>query len=443
MKNCDWKNAFGPAPENFRHQLMQTLNGLEEREMKYVKKYSLKVIAVAAAIITLLVATAVAVVQGNILRTGLTNGGGEKLAAHVQDVHVTDARSDFSFTIDEVLWEEDMLFASYTVTVPEDGKLYLFSPCDLQINGQNIGYDGGIDAQFFTRMFALGGEYGVSVSQIMQMKVLEGMDNGADNQFSCSCVFMQAQKPIVKLEEDAYGALFTEPDAHGNENQLMKNADILYYTDTTATGDAVPVLYLHQYPEVCAVRDKNDVVSADALEQIGIARNADVRTITISIQKSDTSAVCFNNVVQRNFDMNGYSIEITKLEISRFKSRYEAIIRKDGSEATEWTAEEPYGQYYALCNADGTTFGTQTASLLGAYYTKEKNGKNAYCVDGSGEGIYPVDGLEEIYLAPSISDENGATVGYDMTHAIKITPIFTEKQPEVKPDPADTDDLSS
>jgi len=237
MKNCDWKNAFGPAPENFRHQLMQTLNGLEEREMKYVKKYSLKVIAVAAAIITLLVATAVAVVQGNILRTGLTNGGGEKLAAHVQDVHVTDARSDFSFTIDEVLWEEDMLFASYTVTVPEDGKLYLFSPCDLQINGQNIGYDGGIDAQFFTRMFALGGEYGVSVSQIMQMKVLEGMDNGADNQFSCSCVFMQAQKPIV-LDH----AVQEHGDAHcdeaGDEREKLRDDSAVAQQQANAGAQA-------------------------------------------------------------------------------------------------------------------------------------------------------------------------------------------------------------
>lgn len=443
---------FPETPAGFHLRVEETLTGLEENDMKNVKVYSRRVIALAiAAMIFIFAATAVAVVQGDALRSKMTASGGDEFAAMVQDVHVADGNDDFSFTIDEILWQGEDMYVSYTASVPEDGNVYLFSPYEVRMSGSGIEhgrdvYHNGLDAEFFTCLYALGGEYGSSVSQIMKLRVEDAQTSG---KFDCKCVFMKTDRPLEKLDSESYHALFTEPDAQGNANQLMKSANVLYYFDTTVEGDPVPVVYLFQYPEVRALidADENSRVTPQKLEETGIAKMVGMQEISIDVQESEGAAPVYNDAEQRTFDMGDYSLELTELYISHFETRFAAVIRKPDGIADEWTPDEPYGQYYSLCNADGSEFGTETNwSMGGGESVVLSGGEKVYRVDGFSEGIYPLENLEEIYLAPAIFDEeSGEFVNYDMTRAIKLNPSYNPSlpAPTQQPDPAETDDLSN
>ena len=63
MKQSDWQNAFGPAPESFRECVDQTLNRLEDKEMRKRTKFTTALVA--AALITALLASA-AIAAGNL-----------------------------------------------------------------------------------------------------------------------------------------------------------------------------------------------------------------------------------------------------------------------------------------------------------------------------------------------------------------------------------------
>lgn len=436
---------FPDTPESFHIRVEATLEKLEEKDMKCIYRKRKMIVAIAAILIMLIAASAVAVVQGNALRTQLGEAGGEKLAAQVQDVHASDAENGFSFTIDEILWRDEKMYVSYTAAVPEDGNVYLFSPVQIELDGEQLVNFYGIDSEFFNRMFAVGGEYGASVSQIMQLEVPEELSG--EHLFSSKCLFMQTDKKLSKIEIEELAALCTEPDADGNENQMMKNADTLYYYDTTEKGDPAPVIWLHYYPEVRTVMDEHDRVTAEALESAGIAKYADMREICVPICKTEGGDIRFNDAAQRIFDMGSFSIEVTKLEISQFNTSFKAFIRKEGGVSDEWTEDEPYGQFYSLCKADGSDLGIHdwTIGEGGAILTE--SGEKVYRIAENSEGIYPLEDLTEVYLAPSIFDENGVFVQRDMTRAVRLEPVFNPDLPaegaELAQDPAETDDLSS
>ena len=76
-----------------------------------------------------------------------------------------------------------------------------------------------------------------------------------------------------------------------------------------------------------------------------------------------------------------------------------------------------------------------------------ESGEKVYRIEGSSEGIYFLEGLTEIYLAPDIFDANGEHVDSDMTRAIRLNPIYNpdlqETTSESEVDFAETDDISS
>ena len=440
---------FPETPAGFHLRVEETLMGLEENDMKNVSVYSRRVIALAiAAMIFIFAATAVAVVQGNELRTQMNTSGGENLAAQVQDVHVMDGDGDFSFTIDEILWQGENMYFSYTVTVPDDGNTYLYSLDQLKLGEEPLWSGYGLNSEFFVSMYAAGGEFGTEVTDVVRMYMKPELQDIPEKLFEIQCVFMQANRPIQKLDRDAYDALFTEPDFEGNENQLMKSADTLYYTDVSIDGDPAPVLQLHGYPEIRSILDaNNERLTPQDVETAGIARQVDRLKVSIPIQETGAGAAVFNDVSQRIYPMDGYTIEITKLNIDSFDAEFEAVIRKDEGEIEigDWSGREPYAQFYTLCKADGSEIGDLDSSMSSGYPMQKKD-ETVYIVDGHSAGLFKVKELTEIYLAPDIFDANGEGIGPDMTRAIKLTPIYNPDLPEHIPDPndfAETDDLSN
>ena len=440
---------FPETPAGFHLRVENTLMNLEERNMKQKKAYSRRMIALLAAVLVLVfAAAAAAVVQSDVLRTKMNASGGEKAAALVQDVHMADGSDGFSFTVEEVLREGGKMYISYTVSVPDDGKIYLFSPCGIRMNDRQIFPDGALDTEFFATMYALGGAYGTSVTQIMQIDPEETCLNAGQNMLGCQCIFMEAGRPLEKLDAEAFYALLTEPDSSGAEHQLMRNADILYYFDTMPAGDPVPVVYLFHYPEVRRVFDEHaaDLLTAADLENAGIASHARTCEVLVPLEGAGAEGPKLNDVLQRVYFMDGYSIVIEELSISRFCASFRAVIRSEDDAFTEWSGEAPFGQYYELCNADGTDFGEIDSCILGADVLVE-DGKAVYRIEGSYRGIFPVEDLWEICLVPAVFDDGGIFSHLDMERAIRLTPmnnpqrIGNEAEPET--DPAAADDLSA
>ena len=443
------KDIFPATPEGFHLRVEAVLSGLEDKKMENTRRHRIRWIAVAAALLLLILGTAAALVQSNVLRAKMEAAGGATLAAQVQDVHATDGENGFSFTVEEMLREGEKLLVSYTASVPEDGKIYLFSPYELRLNDGRISCDMTLDTEFFSTMYALGGEYGSSVTQIMQLSLDQSMQRVEENMFSCNCVFMEALRPLEKTDAEGFYKLITEPDLNGNGNQLMKNADTLYYFDTSAAGDPAPVIYLFHYPEVRKIFAENgvDVLTVSRLEETGIAKYAESCKARIPFGGVERDVPLLNDAVQRVCFMDGYSVEIEDLSISHFAAGFKMIIRREDGDFTGWSAVEPFGQYYEFCNADGTDFGTVEYSIGSADVLELENGERVYCVEGSYGGVFPIDGLNEVWLAPKVYDENGIFTHRDMSRAIRLMPFNNSRHADSQslqtPDPAETDDLSS
>lgn len=443
------KDIFPATPEGFHFRVEATLSGLEDKKMENIRIHRIRWIAIAAVLLLLTLGVAAALVQSNVLRTKMNDAGVEALSAQVQEVHVTDTEKGFSFTIEEVLREGEKLLVSYTASVPEDGKTYLFSPYRLMLNDRRISCDMTLDTEFFSTMYALGGEYGSSVTQIMQLSLDNRTLGVEQNLFSCQCVFMEALRPLEKKDAQDFHALVTEPDMNGIENQLMQNADTLYYFDTSVAGDPVPVVYLFHYPElrhVFAEKTEN-VLDVFDLERTGIAKHAATCEAVLPIGGLEREVPQLNDVTQRVYFMDGYSVEIRELSISHFTAGFKMIIRREDGAFEGWSEEEPFGRYYELCNPDGTDFGTVDYYLGSADVLELEAGERVYCVEGSYGGVFPIDGLNEICLAPAACDENDIFTHRDMDRAIRLMPFsnsgHADSEPKQTPDPAETDELSS
>lgn len=434
-------DPFPRTPAGFHLRVEEILMGLEARKAIELRVRRIRWIAVAAALLALALGTAVAVVQGNALRTRMA-AGGDGLVSQVRDIHKSAAQDGFSFIIEEVLAEGDAIFLSYTATVPSDGRIYLFSPCGMALDGVPLTCDTGLETDFFSNLYALGGMYGNSITQVIKLRLQRNMPETAAR-LSCSCAFMLAERPLKRIDAAALDRLLTEPDASGNANQLMRNAETLYYYDTSVEGDPIPMVYLHYYPEIRAIFEKKgrNMLAVEDVERAGIGRIERVLELSIPMGGEVMDLPLRNDVTQHIYFMDGYSIELRRLHLTPFEAEFEALIRTEGDGLAEWTEDLPFGQYYELCNGDGSDFGRVDFCLNSGDIIALGNGGRAYMVSGSMGGVFPVDGLNEICLAPVESGKR------DMGRSIRLTPIRNPDcmldRPEPAVDPAETDNLSS
>lgn len=462
-------DAIRPDP-SFRRALEDRM----EEEMK-VMRYGRgnrravrrRTIALVAVLALLLAATAVAVVQGSALRTQISEAGGKELASQVQDVHVADATEDFAFSIDEVLWEGDDMFVSYTASVPDDGHVYLVCPYEARLNGDRMALQSGVlFDDFFAGAHVFGGDYEASGSDILKWRDVNG---SSGDQFSIKCAFLRAERPVAQLDGEAIHEMM-------DDSGILPNSDTLY-CDQVSERNTAPVVYLSYYPEVRAQIEANieetarsrGYESADALRSAdwegynaeektspeelsasGIATLMAERSLCVPVEKSENQEAVLNDVAQRKYEMDGYSIEITQFNISHFYAHVEAIIRSADGGVKEWTQDAPYGEYYGLVNADGTDYG-KLSFALGKGGVETLDGEAVYSIGINIDGIFPVEETTEVYLVPEVSNPDGTYAHADMSRAIRLEPIYNpelpaatpEPAPESTQDPAETDDLSA
>ena len=157
-----------------------------------VKNRKIAVI-VAAALIALLAVAAAAVVAGNArFKDGLTAQGADEIAALVQEPHMAaeaDGEADgFALTIDEIIWEDDQLYFSYTARVPDDGNRYLMALYTPMLNGDPMIFrsTGWEMEQFFDSTeyqyaVPMGGKYPAETGQLLTFQVDPALREKAPN----------------------------------------------------------------------------------------------------------------------------------------------------------------------------------------------------------------------------------------------------------------------
>ena len=412
---------------------------------------SRRMIAVLAAVLALmLAATAYAVVRGNLLRTKLEEQGDETIAAQVRDVHAADAADGFGFTIDEVVWEDDKIFLSYQVSVPDDGNNYLYGIYVPELNGERMDYGtGGYFDEFewtTSNVYAIGGEFENTVDGLLQELIADAeCKERTDNSLYLRVAFFKTDRPIVGVaDRDTYIGM-TDYAARGGISPKFPDANTLYYVDFSS--DVPPSIMLTDYPEVAALfpkqpdvgfgKEQIEIDSAELtmtpekLTSTGIAEIAAVRELTIPLNPSETQDTIYNDVRERIFDMDGYTIEIADFHMNHFEASCTLFIRKNG----EWgETDEPLARSYELLQSNGSELSTEASTVRMSNFAHDPSGEKIWYASNDVRGFIALDGVTELLLTPVIIEANDdktiRSTEYLLDKAISITPIYNPNRDE-------------
>lgn len=424
-------------------------------------------VALAAALILALAATAVAVVRGNALRDKFAEMGDTTIEAQVRDVHVSDADEDFGFTIDEAVWEGDVLAVSFALRVPDDGNTYLCGVYAPTLNGDALGVYWGMpgNSEGFTSAFVAGGGYPTSFPLLLQFEVDAGLKEREDNQFSAKACFLRTEGS-VEWDEVAWSGSADYADV-----------DVLRYADAnTSEAGKNPLIWFEGYEAYRALQQPDPTPEAeevDGLENFGksspqlkeLPPEAVVtaglaeevcaeRELTIPLNLSGTGETIYNDVAEHSFRMDGYSVEITEFRLDHFGLYCKAVIRPDDwqdMDLGDWDDAEmeksnPLYRNYRLLTKDGEELG-EASGFMGVGPARDASGDNVIGIEVDDEeyGAIPLNGGEELLFAPEAGFD-GESFSYALDEAIPLKPIYNPDVPEPTEEPgygaAEGDDLS-
>ena len=465
-------DAVRPDPD-LRRRIEERMEA-EMRNEKYVKRRApLRMsrrlaVALAAALILALAATAVAVVQGNALRDKFAEMGDTTIEAQVRDVHVSDADEDFGFTIDEAVWEGDVLAVSCALRVPDDGNTYLCGVYAPTLNGEVLDEHWGslpANCEGFTDAFVAGGGYPTSFPLLLQLEVDADLKAREDNQFSMKACFLRTEGSV---EWDKVA---------GTGDADYADVDVLRYrsANTSEEGEN-PLIWFESYeayrvlqqPELTPEAEEVDGLEnfgrpdpqlkelpPEAVVTAGLAEEVCAeRELTIPLNLSGTGETIYNDVAEHNFRMDGYSVEITEFRLDHFGLYCKAVIRPDDwqdMDLGDWDDAEleksnPLYRFYRLLTKDGEELGEASGGMM-VGPARDASGDNVVGIEVTDEeyGAIPLNGGEELLFAPETGFD-GENFSYALDEAIVLKPIYKPAKPESTEEPdygaAEGDDLS-
>lgn len=447
-------DAIHPDPM-LRQVIEERMNDMKYgNERRYIHtNLSRRMVAVLAALLVLmLTATAVAVVRGNLLRSKLEEQGDATIAAQVQDVHVSDAAEEFSFTVDEVVWEDDQLWVSYTVSVPDDGNTYLYGISGPMLNGEKLDYKalGYFDEAWPVggTVYAAGGDYPATVSDVLkEIKVDPAQKESADNRLELEVHFFRTDREIREIESDALEEMMVRKNHvwqgdFEEQYDVLESSDVLYYYNRGLERDAAPAFYLGCYPEVYALHiakmkalpefepetgidalgweytdwsayrqamEETYVMTPEEFSDTGIAELAAERALTIPLNAANAEDIVYNDLAEHRFEMEGYTVEIENFYLSHFAARFAGTVLSD----------ELPERSYILLRKDGSALGEDLSYFLGV--SRSGHGMD---IDGEIRGIFSLEDVDELLLVPIAEHEEGSDPVYAMEEAIRIHPIY-------------------
>ena len=448
-----WKDPFPPTPERFSLRVERTLQALEEREMNRTCMRRKLILLIAAILAALLAVTAVAAIRGNSnFKARLEDEGAGEVAGLVQEPHAAapGAEEGFAFSIDEILWEDANLYVSYSLSVPEGGN-YMVAMYAPTLNGEKLAYDakGFTMPKFFDlvgdaqypAVLLLGGGHKTSCNELWTLRVDPQLRERKDNQLRFRAVLLRTD---VNLPAD------------GDWTDLLDPPEYFFFaknwrdeTDEEAMGDfnagAQALL-----DAVDAAWDDENGLTLDALLGTGYAEYVDQRVVNMTLDASGLEQVLYNDVAERDFDVDGLHIHIDSFRMTHLGVRIVYTASVPGASGEDRQAIDRLNDFvdshWHFGAPDGGALGYSLGGSGGGGWSPLADGTPAYRLSCTENVILPLTGLEQIAFAPLTwrddAQGNPLPPEYDMDRAILLTPVYSEDvaRAEAAATPAPTPD---
>ena len=455
-----WKDPFPRTPKGFHDRVEQTLGGLEDTEMRYDRKHRRLSIALVAALIAILAtaAVAVAVVLGNSrFKQALTDSGADEVAELVQEVHVPATGGEaegFALSIDEIIWEDDKLYFTYTASVPDDGNSYLLALYTPLLNGEPMAFH-TTNGWFETSTFFDGGDqYAIPL--------------GGARPACCGQLLTFRVNP--KLRQSAANALFLRAD--------FFRTDVGFTGDMDDTGDpfkgAVPTLYLswdawddpdsleeyigrtrladgeaEMLRAVAEAAGEDGILTPEELAAVEGIEAAARREVRMAVDASKLAQTVYDGVEQTEFaleDWNGCTLTVEEFHMTHLGASFrlrvtapaglpeEEGMRLASSVAFPGELHESYS--WSVFRPDGSALALGQGWGGNAGYRLQPDGRASYGLNYDVRGIIPLEGLDKVILMPRRPrpDGKGKLVDeYLEDWALELTPILSQPQAVAEP----------
>ena len=437
-----WKDPFPPTPQGFHERVEQTLRGLEDTDMKSNRHYRKMTLALAAALIALLAIGAVALVAGNSqFKKTLEDEGADEVAALVQEAHVAGVSEaeaeDFALSVDEIIWEDDDLYFTYSVCVPDDGNEYLVALYNPLLNGEVMSYDakGWVSSNFFDDRYqsalVLGGTQPTQCGDLLTFKVNPALRSKAANALYLRADFMKANYPFTALGgwDDAFG--LTRAAAMPVIWEDIEKEDF----DHQISPEERRVL-----ADIQEAAGEDGILTVDEMTGTPHADFAARKEVRMALDASQIEQALYNDVTPREFELNGCKVTVEGFRMTHLGAHIDlrvtapaGLSEEEGMRLTcnviDPIMDQKEGNSYrwGLFRADESKLAAvDQGGGSGAGYQPLADGTASYVFNVDLDGIIPLEDIDQLLLMPyRWEHEEGEEIRYEYLRdwAVVLTPL--------------------
>ena len=445
-----WKDPFPRTPKGFHDRVEQTLGGLEDKNMGNHHNNRKLRIALIAALIAILTTTAVAVavVLGNArFKQALTDSGADEVAALVQEVHVPAAESEdggFALSIDEIIWEDDKLYFSYTASVPDDGNRYLLALYRPLLNGEPMVFHatGWETSAFFDDRFQtaipLGGAQPASCGQLLTFRVNPALRRRAANALFLRAEFFRTDVAFTN-NESGFDTRFKAAVPTVDLAIGQKDDSLQEYVERMA----IPASESEALRAVADAAGEDGILTPEELSAVKGIEYAARRDARIALDASKLMQTVYDGVEETEFEQNGCDISILDFHMTHLGASIRLRVTAPAGMTEEEgmrlaysvvsPMEDDHGNDYSWClfRPDGSMLALEEGWSGGAGYGLSPDGRARYEFGLDIDSIIPLDGLEKLVLMPyrmHYDDHDQPVYDYLKDWAVELTPILSPAQ---------------
>lgn len=357
----------------------------------------------------------------------------------------------FALSIDEIIWEDDQLYFSYTASVPDDGNRYLMALYTPLLNGEPmVFYATGWEASaFFDDRFQtvipLGGVQPATCGQLLTFKV-----DPALRQRAANALFLRADFFITDIG-------FTNNQS-GFESQFkgVVPTVVLSFDESDRFGESFDS-YVERLElsakEREALRSIVDAAGGDGIltpeELSGVEgiEYATRREARMAVDASKLAQTVYDGVEETEFEVNGCELTIEDFHMTHLGASFQlrvtapaGINEEEGMRLASSVAfpgqVNEHGYTWSLLRPDGSELALDERWEGGAGYQPLPDGTASYGLSYDSDGIIPLDGLEKVILMPrrlAYDENDNKTFDYLKDWAVELTPILRPAQTIAEP----------
>lgn len=450
-----WKDPFPRTPKGFHDRVEQTLSGLEDMKMRRNNNYRKLNVALIAALIAILATTAVAVavVLGNArFKQALTDSGADEVAALVQEVHVPatgDEADGFALSIDEIIWEDDKLYFTYTASVPDDGNRYLLALYTPLLNDEPMVFHttGWETSVFFDdrsqTAIPMGGTQPVNCGQLLTFKV-----NPALRQKAANALFLRAE--FFKTDIRFTGS---ESGIETRFKGAVPTIDLTIARDEDSFMDyseemSLPAAESEALRSIAKAAGADGVLTPDELSGVEGIEQVACREVRMALDASRLAQVVYDGVEETEFEINGCEVNILDFHMTHLGASIRLRVTAPAGMTEEEgmrlaysvvsPMEDDNGNGYSWClfRSDGSMLALEEGWSGGAGYGLSPDDRASYGFGFDIDSIIPLEGLEKLVLMPyrmHYDDHDQPVYDYLKDWAIELTPILRPAQTIAEP----------